>query len=199
MDADFSVELGAGDETLSVPWASEDGHLRYYDLKRQPEMLLYVNEASGHRELGEFLVTVNAPLSRLQTAKCDAWFTRELNEEEDIYGASCKFASYVDLFFSDDEPRFSLERHEDLARRLATLLGRAPEISAAAEFIIRRCFYQTSGNEDATAGFSITFYLFGYGDDESEARARWGIGLKLVGNAILQLSAARPAGSQAGS
>ena len=188
MDADFSVELGADDETLTVPWRSADGRLRYYDLKRQPEMLLYVSEASHYRELGEFLVRVNGPISRLESAKCDAWFTRELAEEEEIYGAGGKFVSYVDLFFSEEERRFSFQQHEELVRRLATLLGRAPQISAAAEFIVRRCSYETQNQ--TVQGFSITFYLSGYGDDESEARQRWGIGLQLVGNAILQVSAA---------
>jgi hypothetical protein len=40
-------------------------------------------------------------------------------------------------------------------------------------------------------GFYITFYLFGYGDDEAEARQRWGIGLNLVENAIRQVAAMR--------
>jgi hypothetical protein len=34
----------------------------------------------------------------------------------------------------------------------------------------------------------MTFYLFGYDSDEVFARQRWAIGLKLVENAILQLS-----------
>jgi hypothetical protein len=39
-------------------------------------------------------------------------------------------------------------------------------------------------------GFYITCYLFGYGDDEPQARQRWAIGLKLVENAIRQISSA---------
>jgi len=38
-------------------------------------------------------------------------------------------------------------------------------------------------------GFYITFYLFGYDDDEAQARQRWAIALKLVENAIRQTSA----------
>ncbi len=188
MDADFSIELGADDDTLAVPWQSEDGRLRYYDLKRQPELLLYVSEASEYHELAEFLALVNGPVSGLQTAKCDAWFTRELDQDEEVYGAAGKFGSYADLFFTEEEPRFSFERHDDFVRRLAKLLSRAPDISAAAEFVVRRCYYEMAG-KNGVPGFSITCFLFGYGDDEAEARKRWGIGMKLVGNAILQLSA----------
>jgi hypothetical protein len=65
---------------------------------------------------------------------------------------------------------------------LTGLLKQVPEIPAAAEFLIRRCYYpDEKGIRD---GFYITFYLFGYGDDESRSRERWAIGLKLVQNAI---------------
>ncbi len=183
MDVDWSVELGADDPTLAVPWQSEDGTLRYYDLRSQPELLLYVDEAARHRELGEFLNAVNSGNSRLQSAKCDVWVSRELNEAEGIYGAACKFCSYVDLIFADYAPRMDFPQHEQFAKKLATLLKRAPQISAAAEFIVRRAHY------DGEPGFYFTFELAGYGDDEDDARKRWRIALDLIANAILQLSA----------
>ena len=34
----------------------------------------------------------------------------------------------------------------------------------------------------------MTFYLFGFGEDEAKARQQWGIALKLVTSAITQLS-----------
>jgi hypothetical protein len=75
-----------------------------------------------------------------------------------------------------------------MATRLTQLLRRVPEIPAAAEFLVRRCYYH---EEDETRdGFYITFYLFGYGDDDPQAQQRWVIGLKLVENAIRQISAA---------
>ena len=98
------------------------------------------------------------------------------------------------MFFAEGAPRFSFEQHEEFARRLIKLLSRAPQISAAAEFIVRRCYYEnagTSGGSEPAShceGFYFTFYLSAYGDDEGDAHKRWGIALKLVGNAILQLS-----------
>ena len=38
----------------------------------------------------------------------------------------------------------------------------------------------------AAVGALITLYLFGYGDDEAQARQRWAIALKLAENAIRQ-------------
>ena len=100
MEADFAVELGADDETLELPWAAEDGGPRYYDLKRQPELLLNIEEASREPELGEFLAAMNRPAGILETAKCDAWPSTEINPEEEIFGAAFKFCSYVDILFS---------------------------------------------------------------------------------------------------
>ena len=192
VQADFSVELGADDETLEVPWAAESGSPRYYDLKRHPELLLNLEEAVAAPELGEFLSKVKSPQSPLETAKCDAWPSADMNPEEEIFEATHKFGSYVDLFFSDVPKRFLFPEHEHLAKRLVQLLQRAPDIAAAAEFLIRRCFYheeeEMPGQEEIRDGFYITFYLFGYGKDEAQSRQNWAIGLNLIGNAIRQLS-----------
>jgi hypothetical protein len=187
VQADFAVELGADDETLEMPWAAEGGGPRYYDLKRCPELLLNLEEAQRVQELGEFLAAVNGRSGVLETAKCDVWSSTEINPEEEIFGAAHKFCSYVDLLFSDADSRFSFPQHEQLATRITRLLQRAPEISAAAEFLVRRCYYHEQ--EGIRDGFYITFYLFGYGKDEVRSRQRWAIGLKLVQSAIRQLSA----------
>jgi hypothetical protein len=194
VQADFAVELGADDETLEMPWAAEGGSPRYYDLKRHPELLADLEEAVGVPELGEFLSRVNSPQSPLESAKCDAWPSTDMNPEEEIFEATHKFGSYVDLLFCDKPKRFLFPEHEQLAEGLTSLLRRAPEIPAGAEFLIRRCYYyeevEIPGQEEIRDGFYITFYLFGYGDDEIQSRQRWVVGLRLVQNAIRQLSVA---------
>ena len=185
MEADFAVELGADDETLELPWAAADGGPRYYDLKRQPELLLNLEEATRVPELGEFLAVVNSPAGLLETAKCDTWASTEINPEEEIFGAACKFGSYVDVLFSREALRCSFAEHEQFAKRITQLLKRVPEIPAAAELLVRRCFCRTG--DETRDGFYITLYLFGYGDDEPQARQRWAIALKLVENAIRQV------------
>lgn len=188
VEADFAVELGADDDVLDLPWASADSAVRYYDLKHQPDLLLDVEEAQRVPALGEFLAAVNLPTSILETAKCDVWHTTEMMPEEEIFGANSKFGSYIDLLFSDEARRFAFSEHEQMATRLTQLLRRVPEIPAAAEFLVRRCHYHHE--DDTRDGFYITFYLFGYGDDEPQAQQRWAIGLKLVENAIRQISVA---------
>jgi hypothetical protein len=185
VEADFSVELGADDETLELPWAAADGGPRYYDLKRQPELLLDIDETNQAPELGEFLAVMNARDGVLETAKCDIWSSTEMNPEEEIFGAAYKFGSYVDVLFSPQTSRASFVEHEQFAKRITQLLKRVPEIPAAVELLIRRCFYYVE--EEAREGFYITLYVLGYGDDEAQARQRWAIALKLTENAVRQV------------
>lgn len=184
MQADFGVELGPEDETLDLPWTDQSGKLRYYDLKQYPDLLLNIEEARREPALREFLSAMNSASSILETAKCDAWPSTEINPEEEIFGATHKFGSYVDLCFSEEQARLEFTRHEEFAKRLSALLKKAPEIPAAAEFLIRRCYYHQA--QKVRDGFYITVYLLGYGDDAPQAHQRWVMGLKLVENAIRQ-------------
>lgn len=186
MEADFAVELGADDETLEMPWADQESGLRYYDLKRHPELLRDIEEACRLPELREFLTALNSPASIFETAKCDVWSTTDMNAEDEIFGAAHKFGSYVDFLFSHEAPRRSFPAHEKFAQALVQLLKRAPGIPAAAEFLIRRCYYHAENQ--VIEGFYVTFYLFGFGEDETQARQRWAIALELAENAIKQIS-----------
>jgi hypothetical protein len=187
MDAEFSVELGGEDPVLDFPWTDASGTLAYFDLKRHPELLARVEEASELPELAELLRSVNSAPSVVESAKCDAWATTELMPEEEIFGTSNKFASYVDLVLSDSGQRQSFPEHERFAKRLAALLRCVPVTSSSAEICVRRCFFGEPS--ETREGFYFTVYLNGYGNDEAAARQNWTIGMKLVGSAILQLSA----------
>jgi hypothetical protein len=192
VQAGFAVELGPDDETLDFPWSDESSGLRYLDLKRHPGLLPEIKEAQTLQELGEFLSAINSPISLLETAKCDTWHTTEMTVEDEIFEAPSKFGSYVDLLFVDASARFSFSSIEELAKRLVSLLRKVPEIPASAEFLVRRCFFHTE--KEVSDGFYMTFYLFGYGEDEVQSRQCWAIALKLVENAILQTSRIDSAG-----
>jgi len=83
--------------------------------------------------------------------------------------------------------RQSLSDHEQFARNLVELLRRAPEAASVAEVCVRRCYFGEEG--DVREGFYCTLYVSGYGNDGASARQNWGRGLKLMENAIMQLSA----------
>ena len=184
MQADFSIECGADDECLELPWASQDGALRYVDLKENLALIGELDEVRQFPELGELLGSVNSQISAFQSAKCDSGFTRDMTLEDEVFGTDGKFGSYVDFLFAAPGLRSSLERQEATARRLTELLRLAPEMPAAVEFLVRRCFFP--GEPD---GFYFTCYVFGYSEEEAEARKLWGIALRLVGNALVQVSA----------
>jgi hypothetical protein len=196
MDADFLIELGHEDPVLDFPWKDPSGKLAYVDVKRHPELIAQIEETERFPELKEFLSALNSTRSMVETAKCDAWLTEELNAEEGIYNATHKFASYVDVVFSlginlaDSElssVRQSLTAHERFARKLAKLLRRAPDMPSAAEICVRRCYYDNAGV--IREGFYCTLYISGYGNDEPKACQSWGLGLTLMRNAVVQLSA----------
>jgi hypothetical protein len=187
MDADFSVELGGEDPVLDFPWTDASGRLTYFDLKRHPELLARVEEAKELPELAEFLGCVNSARSAVESAKCDVWATQELTTEEEVFAASHKFACYVDLVLSEIGQRQSFPEHERFAKRLAALLRRAPEMSSSAEVCVRRCFF--GEGSETREGFYFTVYVNGYGNEEAAARRNWTIGMKLVGSAVVQLSA----------
>ena len=197
MDADFSIELGREDPVLDLPWKDPAGKLAYVDLKRHPELMARIEEAEKFPELGEFLRVMNSARSMVETAKCDAWATTELSPEEEVYDASHKFVGYVDVVFSnidvrqsslrESSLRESLPAHEQFARKLVELLRRVPETPSAAEVCVRRCYFGEDGG--VREGFYCTLYVSGYGNDSASARQNWAVALKLMGNAIVQLSA----------
>jgi hypothetical protein len=190
MQVDFAVELGRDDETLDFPWTAPDGGPRHYNLKRNPDAIEQIEEATRVLELRAFLISLNSKVSILESAKCDTWSTTDINPEEEIFHLPWKFGSYVDLLFSEEAARFSFEQHETFLKQITALLQRIPEIPNATEFMMRRCFYHQTGG--VREGYYVTFYLFGFGEDEAKAHQQWGIALKLVAGAIAQLSSRLP-------
>jgi len=188
MLADYSVELGRDDPALEVPWSSEDATVRYVDLKSHLELLREIPEAAAHPELAGFLARINAPEFPLATAKCDAWASREILPEEEIFGGECKFASYIDLVFAGRAARLLFEKHEELAQQLCKLLKQAPDIAASIEFAIRRCYYhpQSDRAEESESGFYVTMYVNAFGENEEAARKQWTIALALAQHALVQ-------------
>lgn len=211
MQVDSAVELGRDDPALEMPWAAEDGSVHYCDIRKNPALVDTLPEAQRCSEMREFLIRANAAGFPLQTAKSDIWATTEISPEEEIFSAEWKFASYVDLLFSDALPRFSLQSHQQLVTKLCALLQRAPDLPASIEFVLRHCHYRGLGQSDSpqgaeieaghdetvggvthesvgdsAIGFCVTSYVSGFGDTEDEARKRWSIALKLLQHALVQ-------------
>lgn len=189
MDADWSVELGHEDPSLEFPWSSPDDTPGFVDLAQNLEAVREIPEAARHPELARFLLELNGTFSPWVTAKCDVWIENELDEAEDIYDAKLKMCSYIDLIRRDEAERSSFEQHEEWVKSATTRLRDIGPDPIACELIVRRCWYCASSSADgeAIAGFYITLYLFGYGNDDAQARARWHGGLTRVSGVLIAL------------
>src|ERR1019366_529209 len=126
MLAEWSVECGAEDAVLVVPWKNPDGSAAFVDLRANPYDFDSIPEAEQHPPLMQALRALNATRSPVFTAKCDAW---PLDGEElshlqldlDIASeeAPAGFASYIDLVCRERSLFASFPRHERLLRKLA--------------------------------------------------------------------------------
>jgi len=191
MDADWSVELGADDPALEIPWSSPDGSQRYIDLSQDLEALAEIPEAMQYPQLSGFLVLINGRSSPWLSAKCHVWLDDELGEAEQIYDAKLKMCSYIDLIRRDESERFSFEQHEQWVKLATWRLHRQPKQSMACELTVRRCWYHAGSraDEDSIPGFYVTVYVFGYGNGEAQAQASWAAGLTRVSFVLTQLKA----------
>lgn len=186
MDADWSVELGADDPVLEFPWTSPDGTQSFIDLTADIGALGKIPEAVKYVPLRSFLAELNAR-SPWISAKCDVWSDEDISEAEKIYGGTVRMCSYVDVIRRDKQGRFSFEQHERWVRSVAERLQWFPDAPYRAELVVRRCYYHLDEiPEESRAGFCITVYAFGYGDQET-AKYPWKGCLDCVSHALIAI------------
>ncbi len=202
MDADWSIELGADDFTLDFPWSARE--LGYLDLKQHPELVDTLSEVGEFPELAPVLRSLNGSSPWLLTAKCDVWFDEELQPAEDIYDASCRLSSYIDVLFVN-ELRFSLEGQERFVKAAVALASEAKNPVTSVEFVVRRCYFRPhlgpdvpgaclkergSDKEGVTVaerdGFYVSVYVSGYGMDRISARRAWASALSTAADAVVR-------------
>ena len=76
MQAEWTVECGAEDAVLVVPWGSPSdpaGISAFIDLRANPDAIDAIPEAEAHPPLMQALRSLNAARSPVFTSKCDAW------------------------------------------------------------------------------------------------------------------------------
>jgi len=180
MESCYSVELGAEDPALELPWSDPEGLVRFYDTSADPTLVVAIPELKDNPELLDFMIRANEGRSGFTSAKCDVWSTEELEYEDVIFNASTKLGGYVDLVFTD-ERRYSFDAHESFARDFAKRVRMEDDIAATSELIVRRLHEQDSAHDDA---FYFTLYVFGFGSQKAEARGQWAHALKIVADAL---------------
>ena len=183
MLASWSVECGADDPVLVVPW-SDAGGLHFVDLRENPYDLDQIAEAELHPGLMQALRALNATRSPVFTAKCDAWVMDAdeleilrvelgLSEAESPAG----FMSYIDLIWRDRPLFVSFHQQEQRLIRLARLLDPLDHPYAAVEAVLRPAFVDITGPQE---GFAVTLYLKAVGTDAAHAYEHWTKALEAV-------------------
>jgi len=185
MLSEWSVECGADDPVLVVPWSDSDNPSRHFiDLRENPDDLDWLEEAAQYPALLHALRALNAPRSPVFTAKCDVWsiaakeleplrIELDLNPEipEDT---AVGLASYIDLIWRERSIFASFHQHEQLLHRITRLTAPLQHPFAALECTLRPALLDFSGAQE---GFAISLYIKALGHDTVAAEQRWGAAL----------------------
>ena len=177
MDAEWSVECGAEDPVLVVPWSDETGSLKFVDLRQDPYDLDQIREAELHAPMLQALRALNAGRSPVFTAKCDAWLgdPEEVAELKFRLGSDTDemdhaFLSYVDMIWRERSLFVSFHRHEQLLHGLVRNAEALVLPFAAFDFVLRPALVDLTGPQE---GFAVSCYVKGLGDDAAGAYGVW--------------------------
>ncbi len=173
MDADWSVEIGAGLPSVEVPWA---GWIDLRDPATAAARLAELPEVGAYPELGQVLHRIHTDHPAVLTSKCDVFPIdigsnppAMLDREDGEHAVLCGLGSYIDLLFPGNDLFASFAAVEPLVRRVATeLLAPIPMPRTSVEIVIR------PGRFFAASGYGLTLYAMGFGRDPAAARAAWG-------------------------
>ena len=158
MLAEWSVECGAEDAVLVVPWSAPgpvESAARFIDLREDPYDLDQIPEAELHPALMQALRALNAARSPVFTAKCDAWTmgeeeleTAQINLDLTAAEFPCGFASYIDLVWRERGIFVSFHQQEQRLHRLTRLLEPLSYASAQVECVLRPALIDLTGPQE---------------------------------------------------
>lgn len=192
MQAEWSVECGADDPVVVVPWSGPD--TSFVDLRAHPDSIEAISEADAHPPLMQALRALNAVRSPVFTTKCDAWVLSEdevaqlrldlaleffeTHEddalENDSVALKYGFGSYIDLICRDRALFASFARQEHLLRSLVRLAARIDRPHTALECVLRPAFVSL---KSAREGYAVSVYVKALGESPRKACSVWGAAL----------------------
>ena len=139
MDVDWEVEIGGGAPVIEADWPG------MADLRRYPELISEVDEASAFPPLANLLIQLNSNESPVWTSKCDLW-------ELEPGG----LAVYVDLIPHDENVFSEWRRVEGVCRALVRRMAAHDELesNAAITLVVRQATTEKADGFGVTAYFS---------------------------------------------
>ncbi|WP_322104033.1 hypothetical protein [Paraburkholderia sp. J41] len=137
----------------------------YRPVKGDREAIEAIPEIQGYPELADFLITINANDTSIESVGCEKLLEEAIHEQQTIVSVSC----YIDVIFSDlptnDDPRCHLE----LAARLAAAMEGCEQWWTSLELGLQR-LRGLSGN---LAPWGLLIRVTSAGRTVVEAREMW--------------------------
>ena len=164
MEADWSVEIGADLPVIAVPWEG------FIDLRHAPSLASGLEEAATAPALARALVTLNAAISPVFTAKCDLWLLTPDDIDPLEFGASREqaqqgIACYVDVVARDARVFASFAAHEAWVRATIAELREIELPRAHVEYVVR------ASSVDDHEGFAVTLYTAACAVTEADVKS----------------------------
>ena len=163
MEADWEIEVCGGAPVIDALWQG------FVDLRRCPDRIDEIPEASASAPLAFLLTALNAVESPLWTAKCDLWLPEggdltvpQLTGPETaatVSPAKAAIACYVDILPVNGVVFPTWDLAEGLCRDWVARLAGIAVPGATVDLIVRQAI---AGDQD---GFGITAYLGAEGAD----------------------------------
>lgn len=187
MESDWTVECGADDPWVVVPWFRKDETVRYIDLRITPERLKGIPEAAQNPCIAAALLRWNSPQSSVYTAKCDVWsYAADLFDANDLPGFAFAHASYIDLLALDLAVFSSFASAERSLRNLTRDAQSVDLSGTRCEWILRRARILSAKADGVfDDGFATTLYVWGYGVSRLSAKDRWAVALSSLVEPVL--------------
>jgi hypothetical protein len=190
MEADWSVELAAGDPVIVVPWAAAGDdplECKFVDLRLGAHLIDELEEPKRVPALRDALLLLNSTGSPVWTAKCDAWesdapvdpYEMDAAPEDTAFSAG----SYIDLLPEDSGFGASFDRHERWVRAVVEALRVIPARAARVDLVLR------AAQVNQVEGYGVSFFVEGCGATAPRARQAWsgalGVALPVIMDARL--------------
>lgn len=186
MESDWSVACAADDPVLVLPWHTPDGSLYFVDLRKNPSALAQIPEAAKYPAIAAALVRWNQPDSSIFTAKADVWeYPARLFDANDLASFAFAQGSYIDLVPRDGAIFANFTLCEKILRRTSLHAQEIESAAARCESTLRRARVDSSllgsalpaTQSEMVEGFSISLYVWGYGNSAPQADDAWAAAL----------------------
>ncbi len=155
----------------------------FVDVKSKPDLVPMVASCLGWPETQNLLRAVNAPGSPLMTLAADQAFTAADHRE-----LKSVLTSFVTLCYAD-VARNGKQTLADLAgslgKRITELLQTASnELQRTLHLNVTLKLQPTIFHQNNVEGWSLTVLMAAYGKNEIDARITWGVGVKVLQEAL---------------